>query len=611
MISYAQSAADILIGKCRLINIDSLHIREGEDATAPLLNIFKSLDPDVSYKIIFSNKRYDFYPGKAMERYCSISNNNNGLKRIAFPVLGLKNIEIDGNGAQFIFHGLIMPFDIEGSENIKVNDLSINWAEPLVLESRIVANDTVKKSIDIRIPDGIDYAVREKQLIYKSITGENTFKGTFIFDPATKRPAYHTAEYYLDGNKATGAREISKNVIRLFNIGHVVPPVGFVVVDDEGRYVKGVKGRLIPAIRIAGSKNLELRHVTVYHSGAMGLVAEKSENIRLVAFKVILPPHAAQLVTTTSDATHFVNCKGTINFDSCVFENMMDDGTNVHGIYETVDSMAGDSSMYVKLNHYLQYGFVFAGPGDSVRFIDRNTMMPVLSEKVVSFELVNEQYAILRVGKNICGRLPQKAAVENISWQPDVVMKHCIIGRNRARSVLISTAGKVVIENNYFSPQMSAINISGDVNYWFESGPVSNVLIRDNTFVDVGIDGGRPYPVLLINPQIDPKYLNAGYYHRNITFENNIIRTFDSPIISAVSTSGLKILNNKIVRTTSLKPLFPDHPAFQFTYCKNLIIQGNQYDDINGGSATVLLKDCLTPSVKVRNNKEFKMKDSL
>ena len=39
-------------------------------------------------------------------------------------------------------------------------------------------------------------------------------------------------------------------------------------------------------------------------------------------------PHTQRVISTTADATHFVNCKGDILIENCRFENMLDDGTN-------------------------------------------------------------------------------------------------------------------------------------------------------------------------------------------------------------------------------------------------------------------------------------------
>jgi len=43
----------------------------------------------------FEPGEYHFWPEQAFEKYYYISNNRHGLKRVAFPIIGKKNITID------------------------------------------------------------------------------------------------------------------------------------------------------------------------------------------------------------------------------------------------------------------------------------------------------------------------------------------------------------------------------------------------------------------------------------------------------------------------------------------------------------------------------------
>lgn len=67
-------------------------------------------------------------------------------------------------------------------------------------------------------------------------------------------------------------------------------------------------------------------------------------------------------------------------------------------------------------------------------------------------------------------------------------MKNNTIRDNRARSVLVTTKGKVLIEGNYFSSQMHGILIEGDNHKWYESGAVQDVTIRNNMFENIGYE---------------------------------------------------------------------------------------------------------------------------
>ena len=95
---------------------------------------------------------------------------------------------------------------------------------------------------------------------------------------------------------------------------------------------------------------------------------------------------------------------------------------------------------------------------------------------------------------------------------------------------------------------MSAILIEADAEGWYESGPVKDVLIKGNTFIDCAYNGGPGHAVIAIHPS--NKIIDAERpVHQNIRIEDNTFRTFDYPVLYAKSTAGLLFRNNTIVRT--------------------------------------------------------------
>ena len=87
--------------------------------------------------------------------------------------------------------------------------------------------------------------------------------------------------------------------------------------------------------------------------------------MQILNSQIVLPKHTQRVISTTADATHFVNCKGDILIENCRFENMLDDGTNVHGTYVEVDEVIDDYTVRVSLKHFEQLGFKFAERGVS------------------------------------------------------------------------------------------------------------------------------------------------------------------------------------------------------------------------------------------------------
>jgi hypothetical protein len=222
--------------------------------------------------------------------------------------------------------------------------------------------------------------------------------------------------------------------------------------------------------------------------------------------------------------------------------------------------------------------------------------LPILETVVDSISHIDESTYLLTVRANLRGIVNHESAIENLSWMPSFTMNNCVVKQNRARSILISTPGNVIVEGNYFSSMMAGIRICGDANYWYESGPVSNVLIRNNTFEELGIGGHNPQAILQIDPVIKKGYRKDGYYHKNIVFEDNLIKTFDPHIIYSLSVDGLTIRNNKIIQTKSYSKIFSDLCQFDIQNCKNVKILNNEY--VGEDEALISLKEVSSLSIK-------------
>ena len=53
----------------------------------------------------FEKGEYHFYEADAQAMWLDPSNNQSGEKRVVFPLVGRKNVTIDGCGSTFVFHG--------------------------------------------------------------------------------------------------------------------------------------------------------------------------------------------------------------------------------------------------------------------------------------------------------------------------------------------------------------------------------------------------------------------------------------------------------------------------------------------------------------------------
>ncbi|WP_316823097.1 right-handed parallel beta-helix repeat-containing protein [Pedobacter gandavensis] len=168
-------------------------------------------------------------------------------------------------------------------------------------------------------------------------------------------------------------------------------------------------------------------------------------------------------------------------------------------------------------------------------------------------------------------------ALENVTWTSSVTIKNSRFEGTISRGTLITTRRKVLVENNvYYRTGIHAILIENDAEGWYESGPVTDVTIRNNQFIECGFNSAPNNYVISINPQ-NHKMVPNYWVHKNIKIEHNTFKVYDSPILSARSVVGLVFKNNRAELTDFLTAA-KTKPAFDLTGCRDVKINDNWFD---------------------------------
>jgi hypothetical protein len=608
--------------KAQTLHAGDFGLTPGDDAIPAIRRALAACHAQDARKLVIPKGTYHFHPDEAYEEYLHISNNDDGLKRIAFPIHGFRNFEIDANGALFIMHGEMVTFDIQDSEDIILKNFSIDWNKPFYFQGQVTGISEKENAFDLRVYEECDYEIVADELIFLEKPGlairtwknwampmkqdmgwEQNIDWNIWFDPDTKAGAYGAGPYALRSwNEELKVRyrveEIEKGVLRFYNAAPRLPEMGWVLI------VKGKKSlnRTSPAIHVYRSKNFTLDHVTVHHAGGMGFIAERTENVSLEGFDVRLPEGSGRMVTTTADATHFVNCRGLVSINNCHFENMLDDATNVHGIYTRVTGLVDDHTIGVRRVHGQQQGFLFATPGDSVRLSDKTSLEPYADLEVRSVVSLNSEYMEITFTENIEDMLRPGSVADNLTWQADLHMSNTTVRRNRARSILISTGGDVIVENNDFQTcTFTSILFEGDGTFWHESGPVNHVIIRHNRFRDFGLASGNA-PLIQCSARVKFEDGPTYYYHHNILIENNRCEVFGRILANISFVDGFVFRGNKILKSTAY-PLAPaDGPVFNFRASRNILIENNDY---SWDTPATIAADVWTENLTVSGNSGF------
>ena len=431
---------------------------------------------------------YHLYPDGACLKEYYISNNDCGLKPIALPLFGKKHITVDGGGAELIFHGKMIPVVIDGSEDISIKNLSIDYHTPFYAQADILEVDRESillgfdgVSFNCRVQngnfcfyspdDGWDWEV-EQGLSLEFDENGHPSATTPPYFPYTGNPMDHG---FLGGMFHTARLvEEGKNRIRMY--------ADTACLHHAGCYfIMTFSSREFPGIFVNDSKDVTLTDLRLYHTAAMGVIAQTTENIRLE--RVVAEPRegSGRLLSVNADATHFVNCRGNVTQIGCKYVQMMDDAANIHGIYHLYHGQNPDGSLRLGFGHFQQKGMQTYRVGDEVVVIDSETNTIRARGRVLEAELISPDEVRLLLDCPV----PMPGAhdvIENLSTAPDVLFRDCESGYNRPRGFLISSSGKVLVENCRFYNMEQGVQLSGEMRDWYESGHVEDVTIRGCDF---------------------------------------------------------------------------------------------------------------------------------
>jgi hypothetical protein len=370
-------------------------------------------------------------------------------------------------------------------------------------------------------------------------------------------------DYFFNGSSCYSAKELGDRVVRL-----VVPGL---VGKIGNTLVFGPDHRDHPGFVVTHSREVSFDNITLHHAGGMGILGQLSHNIRVNACKVT--PSQGRMLSTTADATHFVNCTGYIQLTNNLFENQKDDATNIHGNYVQVTEISGPNEALVRLVHRQQFGFDFLSTGVEVEFVHGKSMITFGSATVREATRINKEFTRVAFDRSLPKDLVVGDALASIHDYPEVTISGNIVRNNRARGMLLNCRGKTVVEHNLFHTPGAAILFEGDSFFWFEQGGVRDCVIRNNVFENC-LFGVWGKAVIDVKAGILERK-DESRYNRNILIENNTFKVFgESSLLHAYCVDGLTWRNNQIEKTTAYPA--PEKPSVRFdvSHCDHVMIDG-------------------------------------
>ena len=460
----------------------------------------------------------------------SESENPDPSKHIALLLRGLRNVTIDGSGSTIMLDVEMSAFIIDSCQNITLRNLTIDNAHPTQTEMTVAADG--KDYMICRTHATSQYRIKNGKVEWYGRGWAFTNGIAQWYDPVRDV----TWRDWSPTDNVVEAREMEPGKLYIKYNKKPEVPVGtvFQMRDAIRREVCGL---------IWQSKNVRLENVRVYYLSNFGVVGQVSENISIHRCWFAPEEGSGRTNAGFADFVQMSGCRGLIDITDTKFAGAHDDPINVHGTHLQIVRATSANTLLLRYMHHQTFGFQSFHSGDDIEIVNPETLLAEGTYKVKSARMVSPREIEITLNKPVSADLLKNGArvVENITWTPRVHIARCHFSRIPTRGILITTRQPSVIEDNYFyGMQMSAILVADDARSWFESGPVHNLVIRNNVF------NRCLGTIIWINPENRKK---EGAVHRNITIENNVftLNSKDDKPVVFHSVDNLKINNNLVI----------------------------------------------------------------
>jgi hypothetical protein len=508
----------------------------------------------------FPKGRYDFwYDGTLPD----------SVEQVAIALRGFKNLTIDGEGSELVFHGRMIAMKVEECEDVTLKNFSIDWDRPLT--SQAVIRETTDEYLEIDIDKtSYPYIIENGKLRFTGEGWKTPVIHYTLFDK-DKKEVIMRENAFGDWIFEKEAEERTPGVVRLYGKARKFP---------AGTYIALYAQRERSGIFLYKNKQTTLEDIHLFYATGTGILSFMCDGLHFNRVYVQANEAKGRVFSSMADATYFPNCKGLVRIENCTHTGQADDWANFRGTYTTIRNV--NDAHAVTVTHKWHPPRIYYNPGDEVCFVKVATMQRDKNRLTVKeVTVINEKLAKLTFDQAVPAGIDSTFVVENMTWTPEVEVVNCVIPRrNRARGILLTTPKRALFEKNIFRTAGSAILVEGDTNYWYEAGAVGDFTIRDNIFENCASsaeNGEWGEAVICITPSHRPTSDREEPYHRNIRIENNIFRHYEYNLLYARSVDGLTFSNNRIEYTDAYPPHGREVNYF-LDGCRRVKIERNVYD---------------------------------
>ena len=456
----------------------------------------------------------------------------------------LKNFEIDATGATLLMEDNSKTGVYFGNcQNVTFRGATVRNATIPFTQGAVAAIADDRKSFELQIDDGYPATLDDA----KKFDARTTY---YIFDRVTRRLKNKTYDYGNAGIERIGERRFrvlfGKALGKEIEVGDLT----------------SMRGRGGTGVHVDNCAGMNIEDVSAQFSGGFGWfeTGGNANHFNRISAKPGPRPdgaHADPLMSENADGFHSAGAKVGPTIQNSMFTRMPDDGIAIHGEYQMVRRVEGNTLVCMRLWGGAPYAI-----GDHLAWVRKNgvpggeavvTAIKTLPDGLIA--PIETEFPHFRDNKFFFELTLDKAlaaqegdVVSNLDQTGDgYVLRNNTILDHRARGLLLK-ARDGLVENNLVDGSSIAGLVMGPELWWGEGNYARNVTIRGNTFAHCGYATTGPWNeqagVLTLLGTGDSPDARG---HRDITIENNTFANNDGINVVLDGVEGAVFRDNKFI----------------------------------------------------------------
>ena len=524
--------------------------------------------PDVIYSDSFGMKETAADNTESFMAALDYCREHSGTKLIIYPgkyrftqtnqirIQGLKNIYIEGDGAEFVFCNAGRQIHVTDCEGLEIHGLAIDHdrANDPIDDVAVVQNaDPGAHTLDFRFFEKTEV---DAGMVLKAATQCDPESLTFGFNGSEKEVYFTNLE-----NPIVSVSKVSPNVLRVKHNGCMD---GF---DNGETYILRHHIYDGEGICTENSSHITYSGMKIYGgTGCFFVFGIGASHFQILDTVVGVDPGdtTGAHVSTAADAIHIANTGGKFRVEGCDISRQGDDALNVHDGLGYIHSVEGDT-----VQMYASAFRLFAG--DTLRFKDDSFHdIPDYEAVIVSAD-TSGTLKTVKFDRDVSGMIYSGYIAFNTAADSSCyVLRGNYIHENRARGFLLQSSCGLCENNRFYKTQMQAIKIVVDIipSLWQEGTGVNTLEIRNNIFEQCVV--GEKSEVITISTSLNGKPAE-GYVFNNIDISGNTFTSFPYRLISASNVNGIRFENNTVNAEKA------DNALSFGKYCENCVISSNSW----------------------------------